>query len=293
MDLNAHHSVIAIALTGGSVLPFTPVGKRTPDWLKTVALLVICFYLVGQVEKSFMLEMLWRGGVLLALACMAYALVWLRGYRAKLKALDERLTQKNEDLMRLALQDHLTKVSNRRHFDDQIGIEIARAQRVGQPLALLMIDVDHFKSYNDHGGHLQGDACLVQIADTLRKTVRRPEDLVARYGGEEFVILMPGAALEDAIEIAENLRLAIQELGLPYTDPRRAGPVTVSVGVSAAFPALDPVTASDVIAAADTGLYLAKNGGRNCVRAVDCRSRSAVAAPRAACRRGETAVLVD
>jgi len=274
MDLGAQHALIAVALTAGSVLPFTSVGKRTPEWIKVAALLLVCFYLVGEVEKSLMLELLWRCAVLVVLGCLAYGLILLHGYRKKLKSLDQYLTQKNDELMRLALQDHLTKLANRRHFDYQIGVEISRAQRVGQPFALLMIDVDHFKSYNDHGGHLRGDACLVQIADALRKSVRRPEDLVARYGGEEFVILMPGAHLEDAIEIAENMRLAIQEMALPYTDPRRAGPVTVSVGVTVAHPVHHTVTAADVIEAADTGLYQAKHSGRNCIRAIPCCFRS-------------------
>jgi diguanylate cyclase (GGDEF)-like protein len=162
----------------------------------------------------------------------------------------------------LATRDGLTGVANRRHFDDALTREWRRAQREGKGLAVIMADVDHFKHYNDRFGHLQGDACLKQVAAALSGEVQRPGDLVARYGGEEFVILLSGADLAGAKRVAERLRSAVLDLAIPH--PEVPGPevVTLSFGVAAA----EPKAGGDVkqlIEAADRALYVAKRQGRN------------------------------
>ncbi|MFB9448177.1 diguanylate cyclase [Dactylosporangium vinaceum] len=172
----------------------------------------------------------------------------------------EALEAANERLARLSVTDPLTGLANRRKFVDGLGEEWRRAARNGQSLAIAMIDIDHFKLYNDHFGHPGGDACLRLVASTLQRAVRGT-DLVARLGGEEFAVVLPEAELATAGIAAERIRAAIEALSQPH--PRTdAGVVTVSVGVAAARPSGggDP---EKLVEAADVALYEAKRGGRN------------------------------
>jgi diguanylate cyclase (GGDEF)-like protein len=175
-------------------------------------------------------------------------------------------TQINLKLMRdklalLAATDGLTGLRNRYHFDGMLAYEYARHLRSGEELALIMLDIDQFKAFNDAYGHISGDECLREVAKAMTKTVSRCTDLVARYGGEEFAVLMPDTSLRGAVIIAERVRNSIGNLELPQKDAP-AGHVTASLGVvSGRF--LKGTSIVDVLTEADIQLYRAKAGGRN------------------------------
>ncbi len=182
--------------------------------------------------------------------------------RARVKA---HLTIKAQaDLLRgMALIDGLTGVANRRHFNDQLDEQWNAARRSGSDLAVIMIDVDYFKNFNDSCGHEQGDACLRAIATALAGTLNRGQDLLARYGGEEFVALLPNTSLAGAKLKAEALRQAVLDLKWQHPSSEIAGGVvTVSLGVSAVQPG-PAFTSKDLMIAADRQLYRAKRNGRN------------------------------
>jgi diguanylate cyclase (GGDEF)-like protein len=166
----------------------------------------------------------------------------------------------------LALQDSLTGLANRRHFDMALDGEFRRARRMGGSFALIMIDVDHFKQFNDRYGHPAGDACLKAVGGALPGLLRRPGDLVARYGGEEFAAILPAADLMAAGRFAERIVHAVRDLGIEHADSLR-GLVTVSAGVAAMVPAPGDEAALPLLKEADRALYLAKVNGRDQVRA--------------------------
>ncbi|MEX5636434.1 diguanylate cyclase [Parafrankia sp. FMc2] len=172
----------------------------------------------------------------------------------------EQLAAANQRLEQLSVTDQLTGLANRRRLDEVLDVEWLRATRQAAPLALAMVDIDHFKLYNDHFGHTAGDRCLRQVAACLGAGTRAT-DLAARYGGEEFVIVMPGANADTAAHIAYRLRSAVADLAEPH--PLAVDHiVTVSIGVAAVIPTSDddPTT---LVELADTALYQAKNSGRN------------------------------
>ncbi len=182
-----------------------------------------------------------------------------------LRQSEERLAAANAELAALAMTDGLTGLANRRRFEDALAEEWQRAMRGATPLAVLLCDVDVFKSYNDAYGHLEGDDCLRAVAAAIRNVLRRPGDLAARIGGEEFAALLPGTPAPDAVALAERLRQAVQAAGLPHSaSPARV--VTVSVGVACLVPPRD-ATPDLLIGAADQALYAAKDAGRNQMRA--------------------------
>ena len=167
-------------------------------------------------------------------------------------------------LQQLLSTDAMTGISNRRRFDSAIEREWRRCQRNGMPISLLMIDVDHFKAYNDHCGHPQGDACLRQVAQVLAEASGRPGDLVARYGGEEFVCLLPEIGGAGALAVANRLMAALREADIGH--PRSpAGPrLTISVGVATARTLSGPP--ERLVEFADQLLYAAKAAGRNQIK---------------------------
>ncbi|MBA5605013.1 diguanylate cyclase [Duganella sp. FT3S] len=172
-----------------------------------------------------------------------------------------QLEEANARLVALSVTDGLTGLANRRHFDDVLRSEWARARRAGQPLAVLMIDVDYFKRYNDRYGHQTGDDCLIRVAQALRGGARRAADLVARYGGEEFAIVLPNAGAAEAAEVGQALRAAIAQLAIAHAEAPGAI-VTISVGVASAEG--HGVTDTDaLLRLADAALYRAKHLGRN------------------------------
>jgi diguanylate cyclase (GGDEF)-like protein/PAS domain S-box-containing protein len=171
------------------------------------------------------------------------------------------------ELAEQAATDELTRLPNRRRFDETLPREWRRAMRVGEPLSLLLIDVDHFKAFNDRYGHQGGDECLRFIADAIGAVIRRPHDLVARYGGEEFVAVLPATTLDGAAQIAETLRAMIATLAVPHA-AAPSGVLSISIGVATTVPDSDGLPAS-LITAADGALYAAKRGGRNRVAVAD------------------------
>jgi diguanylate cyclase (GGDEF)-like protein len=174
------------------------------------------------------------------------------------------LQESNAQLLMLSGEDALTGVANRRRFDQALLQESARLARVGMPLALLMIDVDHFKTYNDRYGHPAGDECLRQVARLLKRHAKRPGDLVARYGGEEFAILLANTDHAGARALAEEVRSALIALALPHQG-NPAGIVTVSIGLHVVAAPDEPVAATRLVELADQALYAAKAAGRNTV----------------------------
>jgi len=171
-------------------------------------------------------------------------------------------------LKTLATKDGLTGLANRRSFDEALEMEWLRAQRTRKPLALLFVDVDHFKLFNDQHGHQSGDECLRAVAAIIGGNALRPTDLAARYGGEEFAIIMPDTGPEGACLVADRIRQAVMDLRLVHGDPA-AGPwVTLSVGVAAQVPGND-VGPDWMLGRADQALYAAKRLGRNRVISAD------------------------
>lgn len=172
--------------------------------------------------------------------------------------LDEALAR----LEQVSETDALTGIANRRHFDRRLAEEWSRLDRYGMPFALLLVDVDHFKRYNDRHGHQEGDRCLREVARVLLACARRPTDLVARYGGEEFAVLLPHTTREAAAKQALRLLAAVDEARLPHADSPVATVVTLSIGGALAEPGRYEGTEA-LVQAADQALYRAKAAGRH------------------------------
>ncbi len=171
------------------------------------------------------------------------------------------LEQANRKLAALSMTDGLTGIPNRRRFDEALLTEWQRAARAGQPLALIMLDVDFFKNYNDHYGHQEGDICLRKVARVLQSHARRASDLAARYGGEEFVMLAPETDADSALSLAESVRQSLEALALPHVQSP-LGCVTCSIGVAVLAPD-ENQTPEMFIRMADKAMYRAKAQGRN------------------------------
>lgn len=170
-------------------------------------------------------------------------------------------TEANEKLERESATDGLTGITNRRRFDEILGVEWLRAARSGVCLSLLMVDIDHFKRFNDHYGHVAGDECLRKVAQLLHSSARRAGDFVARYGGEEFVVLLPGAKAIDAEELVQRYQQGIAAMALPHASSPTADHVTFSIGIAHIVPSASRDPAS-LVNAADTAMYRAKTAGR-------------------------------
>lgn len=169
---------------------------------------------------------------------------------------------KSDLLETMAMVDRLTNIPNRRRFDASLEDEWRRAQRNGTPLSLLMIDIDHFKDYNDHHGHSAGDECLKKIAASLSSAIDRPGDLVARWGGEEFIAILPDTDPNGAQQIAELMRVRVEGMAIPHGHSDTSPSVTVSIGVAGQEPWLTD-SANGLIEEADRMLFQAKKTGRN------------------------------
>ena len=256
--------LVMVLLFNGSVI-------RTPFWkamlIDALILMMFCgsLLLLPQVQWHIMLSLLL---VLVSTAVFTlYSSYWLEHedrtnwlMQGQEHQVVQALGKANRKLDRLSRFDALTDLANRRHFDEFLQQLWQRAKRGGQAIALLMMDVDHFKAYNDHYGHPKGDDCLQQIAAILKRHLRRPGDLVARFGGEEFVAVLHDTAMPQAVAAAERVRTGVEHLGLPHAASPTAKQVTISIGVATLRPEGAP---SDLIAASDAALYAAKSGGRN------------------------------
>lgn len=172
------------------------------------------------------------------------------------------LQHKSQLLVKMACTDELTRTANRRHLDNVLEREWSRAQRNSLPMSLVMIDVDHFKLYNDRYGHPEGDRCLKQIARTLSVILMRPGDLLARYGGEEFAALLPETDAAGAKDIAERMRTAIEQLSIPHANSPSSKWVNISLGLST-LTSLPGMSKDDLLSQADQALYRSKTRGRN------------------------------
>lgn len=183
--------------------------------------------------------------------------------QSRLLELEKRqLNRLSERMVQLAREDGLTGLANRRHFNDSYLVEWERARREQKPLALVFIDVDHFKAYNDNHGHLEGDRALAAVAAEIKPLARRPGDLAARYGGEEFVLLLPNTPAEGALEIAEVLLAAVDARRIPHKASSVGPFVSVSMGVASVVPD-SHIAPAKLIDRADDALYAAKKAGRH------------------------------
>ncbi|MDR7377171.1 diguanylate cyclase (GGDEF)-like protein [Rhodoferax ferrireducens] len=178
----------------------------------------------------------------------------------------QELAVSHESLLITSARDKLTGLHNRGSFDEAAKKEWPRAHRSAEPLSVVLVDIDHFKLYNDHFGHLQGDTCLRSVAQALAGSVKRPADMVARYGGEEFVLLLPNTPQEQALRVAEKARLAVAALYIPtkFADKN----VSISAGCATWHAQANYQNFQELLHDADRALYKAKENGRNQVRAV-------------------------
>ena len=181
----------------------------------------------------------------------------------KLAEREQELRAANRHLQELATSDALCGLANRRGFDSRLGAEWQRAGKLGRPVGLMMIDVDHFKLFNDRYGHVEGDVCLRRIGKLLQEAATGDDDMPARYGGEEFALLLPGVDVDNALKAGERLRRAVEELCIAHASSPN-GQVTISVGVASLVPGVAQ-NAEHLVEAADIALYAAKRRGRNAV----------------------------
>lgn len=230
-------------------------------WWVSVATVsaLLCFIILGYTGHNFPAnslsenqEGLMRGVWLIFATCLiTYTLHYFKQENAKL---EERLFEES-------ITDHLTGLYNRRYFEQLINLELSRIERNKAWLSVLLIDIDHFKLYNDTYGHTAGDQCLVQLSETFRSYFKRSLDMVVRYGGEEFLVILPETKFEEAYELAEQLRQAVKNLNILHAESEYKT-VTVSIGINS-INGKDRSTIEGLIKKADAALYESKNKGRN------------------------------
>lgn len=249
--LKNHPMLVAVALSKQEILK----NWRATTYFQTAWILIIC-----------------------AFTALAGTYV-VRAVRERLKVelslgqTRDELTDANTRLSELARYDGLTSLANRRYFDETLDKAFAQSRRSDESLALIMIDVDHFKRYNDLYGHPQGDCCLQKVAQAIQSAGRRPRDFVARYGGEEMAMILPNTDLQGAAVVAEAARIAVAELRLPHAGSA-IHYVSVSIGVAVHISNKDAHDPSDLLQAADGALYKAKEMGRNVVSLYDHKAMS-------------------
>lgn len=196
------------------------------------------------------------------LAAKMRAMERIATMREQLIEISSELEEANAELQKLADVDGLTGIANRRSLDAYLEHETARCIRENQPISVIMIDLDHFKAYNDLYGHLAGDNCLKKIAEILKHKVRRPSDIAGRFGGEEFCIILPNTDKEGAKHVAEFVRLTVEALAIPHVGNGEKGVVSLSLGVVTHHPG-PSFAISTLLNDADKALYHAKRCGRN------------------------------
>ena len=216
-------------------------------------------------EHRILILQLFLATAVLSVSVVAIVLADLKRAHLAAGISEERYRHLAASMEMLATEDALTGVPNRRHFEQAILSEWHRAERTHTPISLLLIDVDRFKDFNDHYGHLEGDACLRTVAQIALSVSRRAADTVARFGGEEFAIILPDTSSEGAIETAERFRTAVAELAIEHR-VIPLGVVTISIGCATLLPH-EGTSATELVAAADAALYEAKKAGRNRVEA--------------------------
>jgi len=253
---------VLMALPVMLVGPFFFFGLRFPTAL-AAGLLTIVSFLTAALFCGLALPVVIHCGVFLALAVIACAMA-ARHFerRSRTGFLEDGL------IADLAQHDALTGMKNRRVFDEHLAHLWQQAVQDRRVIAVLVLDVDHFKAYNDRYGHLAGDLALRRVAQTIQRFVRRPMDLMARYGGEEFAAILYDVEADQAKEVAERIRRAVAELAIEHRDSRTAVAVTISVGVAVVNATADR-SARGALQLADQALYEAKVRGRNRVELRD------------------------
>lgn len=274
--LDGHRTTLAgrVMLSGIwllTLLAGVTLWRRQPHTVLDIWLLVVLGVWLFDLAMAAILntgryDLGWYVGRLYGLIAAGFLLILLLSeysrHYAGLVRMSADLSVANAELWQLSVLDGLTGLANRRAFDTHLAEQIAIAQRHRRPLALVLLDVDHFKAYNDHHGHLAGDDCLTQVASALLGGCQRPADLAARYGGEEFALILPDTSLDGARHIAEGARAAINRLRIPHGCPPGGAQVSISAGVTV-MDGRPPCSAAELIAAADALLYEAKRRGRN------------------------------
>ncbi len=182
----------------------------------------------------------------------------------RLSSIQAELMRANKKLDEVAHFDVLTQIMNRRGYQDMLERYWKDHQRRKANLSVMLMDIDHFKNYNDNYGHIQGDQCLRQVAQTLKNALKRPIDVLARYGGEEFVVILPDTTIEGALSVAQRFIDAMLEANIPHEYSDSQPHVCLSIGLAHAN--LENETRKQVLERADKALYQAKEAGRNCVR---------------------------
>jgi diguanylate cyclase (GGDEF)-like protein len=266
-----------------SLLALATLWRRRPHSVLDIWLLVVlCVWLfdlaLAAILNTGRYDLGWYVGRLYGLLAAGFLLILLLSetsrHYARLVRLSTELSAANGELWQLSVQDALTGLANRRAFDSHLAEQMALSLRHKRPLALVLLDVDHFKAYNDHHGHQAGDACLAQLATALLDCCQRPGDMAARYGGEEFALVLPDTSLDGARHIAENARAAIGRLRISHGCGLAGAHISISAGITM-MDGHSPCTAEELIAAADALLYEAKHSGRD---RVVCLARSQPAA---------------
>jgi diguanylate cyclase (GGDEF)-like protein len=187
--------------------------------------------------------------------------------QARLLALDKAEAERmGKELERLSREDPMTGLANRRFFNERMDSEWERAHRSGEPISLIFVDIDHFKAFNDHYGHLKGDDALIAVAHTLQQVLTRSTDVAARYGGEEFIVLLPNTPIAGARAVADRILHTVDELDIEHKKSKTEKHVTVSVGVSTYSVHDEEITIAEFIHQADEAVYKAKSAGRHRIR---------------------------
>ncbi len=231
--------------------------------------------------KPYFYQTKWFYLLIAAIVGLALFAIWkfsvyrLQARERLLKRLVSERTKElnlaNENLLKLANLDALTEIPNRRRLEEFLHHEWSRAARFENEISLIMIDIDHFKLFNDTYGHQAGDECLKKVAAALSSTINRPTDIVARFGGEEFVIVLGVTDVEGTMNVAESVMKEIEKLQIPHASSTSDAFVTVSIGVATTFS--EPgISEQDLIKAADKALYFAKENGRNQIKTFDIKS---------------------
>lgn len=234
-------------------------------WLVLSALLFVVAHFAFPPGGSLLtvppphMEIMFAGS---AVGAMAVAGTMAQLFRMEIDQAETALMRTNRELERISGIDSLTGLANRRTMDAYLEREWRRLQRMSRPMSALLFDIDCFKEYNDHYGHLAGDECLKKVAAVLSDVSGRSSDLVARYGGEEFVIILPGTDYRNAVELAEKTRERVMDMGIKHACSSVTPVVTLSAGVTCGEPAQieDP---REILHRADEALYIAKSEGRN------------------------------
>ena len=239
------------------------LGLRFRPAVATTGTIFVGFFAVSLMEGAPGVSLIYNGLFLTFANTIGAVGLYNLEYNKRLGFLEGR------ELEYLATRDALTGLANRKAFDEHRRRAWAHCKREQIPLAVALLDVDHFKAYNDTYGHQAGDRCLVAVAQTMAEFPRRPLDMVARYGGEEFVVLLPGCGARDAALLLDDLRSQIAALKLEHTASPTMSVVSVSAGVAAVEPHATHRSVDGVLQSADTALYEAKSGGRNRVVVAD------------------------